>query len=45
MLMFDSEKKGCIDLLEVLSDCDLYFFVDIVINKKIFVGGNRRGKN
>lgn len=45
MPMSDSEKKGCIDLLEVLSDCDLYSLADTVTNKKIPVGGNRRGKN
>lgn len=42
MPMSDSEKKGCIDLLEVLSDCDLYSLADTVTNKKIPVGGNRR---
>lgn len=45
MPMSDSEKKGCIGLLEVLSDCDLYSLADTVTNKKIPVGGNRRGKN
>lgn len=42
MPISDREKKGCIDLLEVLSDCDLYSLADTVSNKKIPVGGNRR---
>lgn len=42
MPMSDTEKKRCIDLLEVLNNYDLFSLADTVTKKQIDVRGNRR---